>query len=190
MGLTTTIKTPSGKTLTYGTDPISDEEFRAALRDERGRYRTKSLFLEKNTEGKYPSYFNMGYEDTEDTISFRKRYLDLADVTEYKPAMQLLGSWEHWKALTSSPMFKDFIEELREELKTKLESTYLSNLQSETRGPRALEANKFLLSYMKEPKSGSKRGRPSKSEKDVYLKKLVEDEAIINNDLERITTDG
>jgi hypothetical protein len=117
----------------------------------------------------------------------RKHYLEINDPTEYRTAYALLGSWEHWKVLTNSPMFVKYFENLRMELKQKIASEAFASIYKESMSgsQRALEASKFVIGYVQGP-SATRRGRPSKDERKAYLKALAEEDRDILDDLERV----
>lgn len=167
---------------------LTDEELRKAMRDTKGAYRTKSLFRElSEVADRYPFFFNLGDEDDAETISFRKHYMEIGDPTEYNQARALLGSWEHWKTLSNSPIFTKYFENLRLELKTKLASEAFASIQSESKSgsPRSLDASKFVIGYLQGPPA-TRRGRPSKDERKGFLKALAKDTSEVDEDMERI----
>ena len=160
-------------------------ENKDVFRDTQGRYRTKSLFKELNTEGDYPYYFTLKPVDQPDAVSMRRKYLEIADPTEYAVAERLLGSWDHWQKLLKVRWFKEAVEQWREELRIKLRSHYYEKMHTYGRRDDQLgySATKFWMEETKPPK---KRGRPSKAEVEAELKRTAEDSKLTDQDAERL----
>ncbi len=160
------------------------------LRDSMGRYRTRSLFLEtRNLEN--PSLvplYTLKERDYKGCLSFRRKYLEIGDLTEYRQATELLGSWEHWQLLQECNWFKPHLEEWREELRIKLRSEHLEKLRATARsgGKNEYEATKFLYAITSNEEKTSKRGRPSKEEVARNVKWALEETETIETDLSRI----
>lgn len=129
------------------------------MKGEQGIYRTQSLFKELKNP-KYPYFFNLSEQDAPDSISLKKRYMAIADPTEYKFAIKMFGNFTHWKKLCGLTWFKPLVEEWRAELATKIESESISRLQelSQEPGQIGLSATRSTLSYIKE------RGKEKESE--------------------------
>lgn len=163
------------------------EEF---FRDEGGRFRCRSLFVETNVTPAYPPIYTLKRQDTDGYLSFPRLYLSYEDPTEYQVAVNLFGGMEHWERVVASPMLRPYIEELRKEVKAKIASQAMEKIRAEAESgsAKAYEANKFL--YGEFNQSGKphkpKRGRPSKSELEGYKKQLVGESSDINDDLKRL----
>lgn len=84
--------------------------------DKMGAPASKSLFKE----------FNDGTVDIEPIYSikeFHKKFVSIGDLTEYKAAIELTGSWDQWNRIkTRWKSFALIIEEWKEEIRTKLMS--------------------------------------------------------------------
>ena len=161
------------------------------FKDTRGRYRTKSLFKEWETPA-YPAYYNLGPEDEGKYASLRKRYLEIADPTEYEFASKALGGWDHHTAmLRNCKWYREHIEEWRKELYTLLQSKALAHIKAiaETgRGAIKLNANRYIAEqgWKNDGKAPPKRGRPTKNEVEGELKKQAEAAAKLEDDANRI----
>lgn len=168
---------------------MTPEEYKASLKDAMGRWRTLSLFEETcDDPAKYPPLFTLKDSDTASCVSLKERYLDCRDLSEYKFANIYLGGWDHWEKLCNSWEFKPHLELWRTELRLKLRAEALDKLieLSEGDGPSALNASVKLLQELNGSVETPKRGRPSKEEKDGYLKKVARDSATIAKDAERL----
>lgn len=156
-------------------------------KDTRGRYRTKSLFKEWETHA-YPAHYTLGPEDDGKYASLRKRYLEIADPTEYEFARSCLAGWDHHQLLLRNcKWYREYIEEWRVELETILKSENIKRIRkiASKDGPSQLLATKYLIEQgwkSKEPK----RGRPTKSEVQGQLIKEARDARLLEDDATRI----
>jgi len=112
---------------------------------------TKALFKQYNSKGK---------EDLED---WRRRFVAIADPTEYQGGIELCGSWNEWQAFKRNwPTFKHTILiEWLAEVEVKLRSEAISNLCSQALDPKGSAAAKWIAEGRYKPK---KVGAPSKAE--------------------------
>lgn len=156
------------------------------LKDARNAWRTTTLFEETispDLKTKYPPLFSMCDEEYSSSglPSLKYRYLQLRDSNEYLFAQTYLGGWGHWQLMVKSWALKSHIDNWRNELKLKLRSEYLNKVRdlSDGDGPASLQALKYLMeAEAGGVGSGSKRGRPSKGEKEKFLREqsMEEDE--------------
>ena len=152
---------------------MTPEEFKEQFKDVRHAWRTANLFEETCEDPtKYPPVYTLKDSDTSSCVSLKERYLAMGDLTEYNFANVYLGGWDHWQRICESYVLKPHIEEWRDQLKLRLRAETLAKVKemAEGEGPSALNAAKFLLEEL----GGStkpKRGRPSKEEKEGWLKK-------------------
>lgn len=169
------------------------------MKDTLGRYRIQSLF-----EGKAQSIvdspcpvFSLDDYKPSKYPSFKRMYIEIGDPSEYRMAMELLGSWEHWTRLADSPWFKPYLQECREELNAKIRSVSIAKITEDGKGAFSeatrLAANKFLATgaYMVEAekevvKEVAKRGRPSKEEIQRRTKEILTEEGSVVADYARI----
>ncbi len=155
-----------------------------SFKDSMGRYRTLSLFIEY-PHTSYPAFFTLKKVDRKGVISLYRKYMEIGDPTEYQVAIQLFGSWEHWQILTRTKWFTAHLVGWRKELKDRMESErYHEMLEIQAHAktaPARAQATKWLADrYGGSADKTSKRGRPSKDEKQAHLNKLAlesEDEA-------------
>jgi len=128
------------------------------FKDVMGRYRTQSLFLEYAREKDTP-VFNLSDFDTPTTLSAKKIYLDLADITEYKAAKTLLGSWDHWVRLSEASWFQPYISSWRDELELKIKSEAIENLRatSKEEGGKGANAARWLAEGKWEKKAAARK---------------------------------
>ena len=145
------------------------------FRDTLGRYRTKSLFLERKGASKYPSYFTLADEDRDGHISVRRLYMQLADPTEFAVGNVLVGDYSHWQTLCELEWFKPYVEKWRMELRMRMDSESISalkDIRDDIKSGSRVQAARLLLARPWEEKSPL-RGRPSKVEVDAYKKDLA-----------------
>ena len=172
-------------------DP-TPEQISREFRDNQGRFRTRSLFKELNSAGKFPFFFTLKDFDEPDAISMKRRYLEIADPTEYEVAEKLLGSWRHWLKLCEIDWFQAHLEEWRRELRIKLKSQAVAKLKKFAGGNDGLSfsANRYFAEqdYDKPTKgeAAAKRGRPSKHEVNRKLKEEVENSDLTEEDAKRL----
>lgn len=83
---------------------------------------------------------------------WRKRYVELADPTDYKAAMELIGDWDHWCALVANPVFKAILEDWRKEVVVKLKSEALIELRKRAKTENGTAAAKYLAEMGDEKK--------------------------------------
>jgi len=154
------------------------------LKDKMGRFRTVSLFV----ENKLPDYvapYTLKDYDHKGAMSMYLKYMEYSDPTEYSVALGLLGSWKHWVALTSADWFKPYIEQWRAELKQKLAYERFTEMANAAITKKDLRATKWLdEKYGIKPPT--KRGRPTKAEKDAHLKEYKEEQSMIAEEAERL----
>lgn len=75
---------------------------------------------------------------------WRKKYVEIADPTEYDAAMQLIGNWDHWLVLLDNPVFLKEVEKWRLEVEVKLRSQALRQLMKQSKLPTGTAAAKWL----------------------------------------------
>lgn len=91
--------------------------------DERGKFRTTSLFLETYYD---PVISLFTYKDEDHVyqgktfISLKKRFIEMEDPTEYEFANEYLCGWRHWQRFVENKYVRTHIDEWREELEFRL----------------------------------------------------------------------
>lgn len=158
---------------------------RDQLVDKMGRYMTQALFYETRSEG-YQALFTLkDYDHTVNGftyISLKRLYLEIADPTEYKFAIEVFGQWNHWLTILNSPVIMEHIVKWREELEVKLASMAINAMidVAVKEGSKGTAAAKYI----------AERGWASshKSKKDDQKNKQIEDSisASIKDDLQRL----
>ena len=156
------------------------------FKDTQGRQRTRSLFKELETDD-YPSFFTLADSSTATHVSVREKYLEYGDPTEYRVAMALLGSFDHWETLCTLPWFKVHLDKWRKELATRITSEAIAKSReiSTGSGTAALSAAKWLATQGWR-ETGNKRGRPGKHELSREAKRLAELRSAVSEDADRI----
>ena len=132
-----------------------------------GNWLIKALFIEMAVkDSPYNIPFTLKGEDIEvdgvEYKSLKKIYLSYADPTEYSFAVEILGGWEHWKAMAASNEVGVHVQKWRDELEVKLRSEAIKAIRKAANedGAKGTSAAKYLAERGWE----SKRGRPSKEE--------------------------
>jgi hypothetical protein len=160
----------------------------ACLKDTMGRFRTQSLFYETRHPD-YSAYFTTKKYDYKGHISMYLKYMEIGDPTEYQVAQRLLGSWDHWLALLNGKWFAEMVEEWREELRVKLESQRFQEMKDVAENNKGtapgISATKWLADHYGY-KTKPRRGRPSKEEKRLALKRVTEEERDLMEDAKLI----
>ena len=152
-------------------------------KDVMGKYRTASLFIEKNNSDKWVPEFTLEGEDrwidgplmygerteVEGTIrhfiSLKQIYLSFyEDPTEYDFAMYVFSDWSHWERLCSAPFFKEHIDMWRKEAEIKLRSKMIKEMTNTAlnEGAKGTIAAKWIAEGRYK---GSGAGRPSNRDK-------------------------
>lgn len=135
------------------------------FKDKQGRYLTKGLFKETCDLKHIKPIYTLSDEPKEGFISAREVYMNANDPSEYQVAIDMVGSWEHWKRLCECDWFMECVTRWREELELKLRSNALRSIvnQSLKEGKEAVSAAKYIVEGGWKG-SQNKRGRPSKDE--------------------------
>lgn len=136
--------------------------------DSAGRRPSKSLF----EDGTY------------NIEEFHDVFLELEDPTEYKPALQLCGSWREWNRLKRDwPQFNAYIEEWKAELDVKLQSRAVDKVKTLMDSDN-YQAAKFISEGGWNKRAGA--GRPSKAERSRAAKEIASQAAETKAEEDRI----
>lgn len=138
---------------------------RDMLVDDRGRYRTLSLFLEIAYDAD-AIYTLKGYDheyNGKTYISLKRLFLEMSDPTEYEFANTYLADWEHWQKICNNKVLAQEIAKWRYELELKLRSEGIQWVIKSARKKQNWLAAKFLAERGWEVRAA---GRPSKEEVD------------------------
>jgi hypothetical protein len=109
----------------------------AKVRDSMGRNLTISLFKETN-DGRTE------YKPLWSIKDWKEVYLDLADPTEYAPAIYLIGDWDHWIKIAENSQARPYFAEWRKELVIKLRSEAIKALRRQAVSDKGTAAAKWL----------------------------------------------
>jgi hypothetical protein len=166
------------------------DEIKDQLKDSFGKYRTNSLFLEPLYDDSHgaPIFTLKEYDHVHKgrkLISLQQVYLKIADPTEYKFAMEVFGSWDHWARIAKNATISPYIEKWREELELKLRSIGVRNIieVAAISDTKNLPAMKFLAECGWKV---AKRGRISKEDKEAEVRKEAGIAKSIQDDIKRI----
>lgn len=136
---------------------------RNKLVDERGRYRTLSLFLEIAYDVN-AVYTLKGYDheyNGKTYLSLKRLFLEMSDPIEYEFANTYLADWEHWQKICNNKVLAQEIAKWRYELELKLRSEGIQWVLKSARKKQNWLAAKFLAERGWEVRAA---GRPSKEE--------------------------
>jgi len=146
--------------------------WREVMKDDFGRYRTATLFWETRRSAddrseRYPPLFTLKPTPFEHEgvvyPSLKAIYMSYDHIPnfEYDFAMDVFGSWDHWKKLEGS-IIKEHIKAWREELEIRIKADAMKTVLAQSRDTdKGLAAARALLAG---EDKGTKRGRPSKEE--------------------------
>lgn len=145
------------------------------LVDSTGRRLTVGLFEEwADPTSSAKPIFRLG--------DWRKVYVEVGDPTDYKAALVLIGSWEHWQLLVDNPRFRAELESWRKEVEVKLRSEAIDHLKRHARDPKGTAAAKWLAEAgFNGEQVKRKPGRPKKDEEPA-----AEDGSRVRNDAKRL----
>lgn len=112
---------------------------------------------------------------------WKKVYMEIADPTEYKAAMELVGNWAHWQEIRNQAELKPIFDEWAEELRVKLHSEAINAMIQHSMEKGGTAAAKWLAEG---GAAGKKKvGRPKKEEVPIVDEK---ESAAVAADLERL----
>lgn len=132
--------------------------------------------------------FTLKDDDHLGHTSLYRKYMEIADPTEYRFATEVLGGWAHWQALLQTPFLPSLVARWREELDIKLRSEALAGIISTSKGTsrEAFQAQKFLQSYG----NTNTKGRPSKAQVLSAAKEIAADKSRVQADYLRLVGEG
>jgi hypothetical protein len=163
------------------------------FKNEVGAHLLKPIFFEyDNSEHNYTIYTLKDRDHTwqgKVYPSLRKIYVEMEDPTEYDFACQHLDGWMHWKKLSESSFFQEYLKEWREELEVRMRAKALNRIK--TRAASAdkdsFAADKILLAGgWKTTEDKQKVGRPSKEKIQQEAEKLFSAATEFDEDFKRL----
>lgn len=178
---------------------------RELMKDSKGQFLTRALFKELSTTPHIPCIFTLNDEDDEENglYSFRKLYISFNDPTEYDQAINILGSIDHWEALSSTDTFAPHLRSMRKQLALKMESEAFKQILNEgltaDKAAVRLTAYKSILKEVQDiSEETNKRkdevkpknkgaGRPSRKEVERKLEEEAKELKRLKEDQERLT---
>ena len=155
---------------------------------ENGRRPSTGLFIEF-VNGNYGVRPNQKSEPVYSIVAFHKVFIEEADLTEYRPAIKLVGSWEEWcRIKKESDLFSSFIDKWKEELEQKFLSEAqqkIIDLLDDDSSSIRFSAAKWLAEKSWDKKS---RGRPSKSQVENEQKRLAKASQVTEEEFTRVSS--
>lgn len=161
------------------------ENTRDMFVDDRGRYKTLSLFLEIDYN-KDAIYTLKGYDHTYgDKVypSLKRLYLECSDPTEYEFASRYLADWDHWQKMCNNKVLATHIEKWRYELELKLRAEGVQRIIRSARSKGNWLAAKFLAEKGWDVRIA---GRPSKEDVERETKIQAHIQSEFDDDIARI----
>lgn len=158
------------------------------MRDDMGRYKTYSLFIERATDG-VEAFWTIKENDYEVDgkiyPSLKRIYLSYDHIPgfEYDFAVETFGSWDHWVKLNTSGL-RGIFAEWREELEIRNKANAVRSLIKTSKEPNAAGAG--AAKYLAEAGYKSKRGRPSKEEVEREKKIAIGVDKELESDIARM----
>lgn len=161
------------------------------MKDEKGKYRTQSLFWETRTRGeteeRYPPLFTLKDREHQGLPSLKNIYLsyDHLPGQEYEFAMDVFGSWDHWERLAKIGLIRPYIAEWRKELEIKIRANAAKALLRNAfeDGPKGASSARYISEG---GWKGNGRGRPSNLEVQRELHQQAANSQQLESDMERI----
>ena len=146
-----------------------------------GKYCTSSAIKELSTNpGAVEPSFTIDRYDNELPSLFKLFMSFYTDPTEITFVNEVFnGDYRHWTAFKNSKLFKPYYDQWREEADLRLLSDSIRGIQTlaNTEGKSQLPALKYLADRgYNRTEEESKRGRPSKAEKEKVIKEISERE--------------
>lgn len=184
--------------MTVGAKGMLYPEYYEVLRDSQNRRRTLTLFGEhakwdKKTESYkyYPLYSlresPMNHFQGETLPSAKEIYIETRDPTEYKAAILLVGSWEHWEQMRQNKTLAKHFDEWHRELQIIMRSEAIEKAKeiSKGDGAAALAAAKYLD---KEAQLGTTARSPEDkaAAKEAAKPKASPEQLAVNEDWKRL----
>ena len=157
-----------------------------------GAHLLKPIFFEyDNSEHLYSVYTLKDYDHTVDGVTYpslRKLYVEMEDPTEYEFAVKHLDGWVHWKKLTESSFFQQYLKEWREELEVRMRAKALNRIKTRATGDTkdSFAADKILLAGGWKTQSTEKVGRPTKDKIKEEANKLFMESTEFDEDFKRL----
>lgn len=142
------------------------------FKDDKGRWRTQSLFLENNYGGDAMYTLKDSDYEYKGTVykSLKQLFINEEDTVEYEFANKYLGGWQHWKRICANKLYTALVDEWREELELKLRAKGVKRLIDRAINGDSYQAEKYLADrgFL-----GRKAGAPSKLEKEKGVKQTA-----------------
>jgi len=151
-------------------------------KDEQGRFRTQSLFIETNVTPKLKPIFSLREEGARGLPSAHKMYMEAID--EYDAAMRIVGNMRHWHKLLATGWFTKGRPELghsglntwRNEKQLRDESEAKAVLIKAAKDGSVAAARILYLGL-----SASEKGRPKDADIKKEARRLAASERTINS---------
>lgn len=142
----------------------------------------RDMALRKPTKSKFKQFSAKGTEDLE---HWRRVFVEIADPTEYEPAIQLAGSWQEWQRMKRE--WKEFREKILidwlAEVEIKLRSEAIRQVCTHARQDGGAAAAKWLAEGKYNPR---KAGKPSKAEIEKQAKIQSKIDLEVEDDIARV----
>ena len=164
-------------------------EYHQYMKDDKGRYRTQSLFWEyrlREDNQELKPVFTLKDRDHEGCISLKKVYMSYDHLPghEYEFAIDVFNSWDQWVRITENTLLNNVIQKWKDEYEIKLRAAAIKALIKNATEDGA--KGSASAKYIAEAGWIGKRGRPSKEEINRELKLQASLAKDFDTDIERI----
>lgn len=158
----------------------------ASFKNINGVYRLKEMFYE-TALNKDNVIYTLKQHDHEGFPSLYRLYLEAADPTKYKFAVDNLGGWTHWKQLTNCSWFQEYLTAWRDELEIKLRSEQLARIliTAGNSTKDSFAAQKYVTNKEWD-KVPATKGRPLKSDISAAAHDIASERSRLDEDLQRL----
>ena len=141
-----------------------------------------------NGEAGHPVSTALFLDGTYDIDFFHDKFIELADPTEYKPAMALMGSWLEWQRVRrQSSYFRNKVLEWLDELAIKQKSEAIERVRTLAEDPSkaaSFQANKWLAE--ERYNGGTGGGRPNKKAQQRAAKEVAQQASDTEEEAKRV----
>lgn len=157
---------------------------KTGFKDKMGRFITQGLFIDFRYDETYAKY-TLEDEDKEYRgnmyPSLKRLFLEMEDPTQYKFANAYLYNWDHWLLIKNNKELYKYIERWEQELEVRIRAKGVSEI-IKLSGNGNFNAAKWVADGSWE----TKRGRPSKAEKESERKMRERAAAEANEESARV----
>lgn len=156
------------------------------LLGDQGMPLTKAMFFETCLPERREKYCSFTLKDREHEgyASLKQYYMQYDDPTEYEFAIDVFGSYQHWKTLVECEWFTPYLSLWREEQEIRLRSKAIKQIAEHALGEKGYSASKWIAEAQWKPKAV---GAPSAKDKAAKERVSASIDKEISSDLQRLS---